>query len=61
MQFLVYLWYLLATKPTKSTMFDAFVFNFELILHIALVFPLLTLNKEMPPGKTGIENSIKTL
>ena len=38
--------------------FDVFFVNFEKILHVALVFPRLTLNKQMP---AGIEAQIEQL
>ena len=40
------------SKDTRTTsIICVFIVDFKQISHIALVFPLLTLNKKMPPGK----------
>ena len=40
---------------------SVFIVNLEHILHIVLVFPLLNLNKEMPPGLGPYQTSVMNL
>ena len=45
-------------KDTRTTT-GVFVVNVEDVLHIALLFPLLTLNKKMPAGLTSQSRHVK--